>query len=128
MNKEQIEIVLNNIGDFMGSIRRADRDHNDMVASLSDKIVGELKNLFTAGVSRKVVLAQMLIWNTNTEDNSEIRSLKTINRWLKAAGYTVRSTRSDKGTVKTKGETREQALARIKSLMVQHGITTADLA
>lgn len=130
MKNEQIETILNNLGDFMGSLRQADRDHSDMVTTLSDKIVRELKNLFAASVPRKVVLAQMLIWNVNTEDGSEIRSIKTINRWLKSAGYTVRSTRSDKGTVKTdkKGETRHQALARIKALMAQHGITVKELA
>jgi hypothetical protein len=121
---------LNQIGDLMFKLRETDNAHFDACASLCKSIVDLLVSLREQGVTRSECFDTLMKWNTNTKDGKEIRSRKSINNWLRDAGFRARAERSDTGTVKTdkKGETREQALARIKSLMAQHGITTADLA
>ena len=132
MNQDQIQNTLNIIGDNMGLIRQADHDHDKTVSALIVAIRKDLVTLYEAGVERDVVLDQLLAWNVNTEDGKEIRSLKTINRWIEKAGWRCRAERSDKGKgdevqSEGEGETREQAILRIKTLMALHGIKPSDL-
>lgn len=126
---------LNQIGDLMGQLRDADNTHFDTCASLCSQIVALLVTLREQGVTRETCFETLEKWNVNTKDGVEIRSRKTLNNWLRDAGFRARAERSDKGTVKeakeeTKEETKEtkeEAILRIKALMIQHGIKVSDL-
>jgi hypothetical protein len=132
---------LNQIGDIMGQLRDADNVHYDVCLALCTQIVTLLTSLREQGETREACFAVLERWNKNTKDGVEIRSRKTLNNWLREAGFRARAERSDKGTVKSdakeeaeeeakeeaKEETKEQAILRIKSLMALHGIKVSDL-
>ncbi len=139
--KIETKATLGQIGDLMLSLREADNVHFDVCASLCAQIVALLTTLREAGETRETCFETLEKWNKNTADGVEIRSRKTLNNWLREAGFRARAERSDKGTVKSdakeeaeeeakeeaKEETKEQAILRIKSLMALHGIKVSDL-
>ena len=125
MNKKQIENAFAPIAILFASIRKQDNKTVDLIVKIQD----HLKALHAAGADVETVKDYLVFWNNNTEDGKPIRSKDALNKWLRDAGWRQRENeRSDKGTVKTSKESKEKALARIKTLMAQHGITAADLA
>jgi|688.fasta_scaffold372877_1 hypothetical protein len=122
---------LNQIGDIMGQLRDADNVHYDVCLALCTQIVTLLTSLREQGETREACFTVLERWNKNTKDGVEIRSRKTLNNWLRDAGFRARAERSDKGEVKGEAkkakETKEQALVRAKALIAQYGFTAADL-
>jgi len=107
------------------------REGDNQLVYLSDCIKELLVAARESGVSRDSALKSLKKWNTNTEDGSEIRSQSILNRWLRDSGF--ESTNKDgakrkerSGTVKA--SSKDKALAKIKAMMEEHGITVADLA
>ncbi len=107
------------------------REGDNQLVYLSDCIKELLVAARESGVSRDSALKSLKKWNTNTEDGSEIRSQSILNRWLRDSGF--ESTNKDgvkrkerSGTVKSSAK--DKALAKIKAMMEEHGITVEDLA
>jgi hypothetical protein len=127
MNKQMNAQMNEQLCNLFISIREGD----NQLVYLSDCIKELLVAARESGVSRDSALKSLKKWNTNTEDGSEIRSQSILNRWLRDSGF--ESTNKDgvkrkerSGTVKSSAK--DKALAKIKAMMEEHGITVEDLA
>jgi hypothetical protein len=141
MKESTKEIAIANIAQSFVDLRKAENNYREKVIKLSKAIVDNLRKLREAGETREECKGMLHMWNNFTEDGTPIvanRTRQTLDNWLRDAGFEsttksgeVRKSRSDSGKgkeVKKGKETKEQALARIRTLMAQHGITVADLA
>ena len=123
MNNEMNE----QLRDLFISIREGD----NQLVYLSDSIKNLLIKARESGVSREDAMKSLKKWNTNTEDGSPIRSQSILDRWMRHANYesiNKDGTKRQPRTGVVKSSAKDKALAKIKELMAQHGITAKDLA
>ena len=130
-NKERKKDMTNEMNAQLRDLFISIREGDNQLVYLSDSIKAVLTKAKESGVTREAAMKSLKKWNENTDDGAPIRSQSILDRWMRDAGFTSTNKDGTKRQPRTgvvKSSAKDKAVAKIKALMKQHGLTVSDLA